>query len=151
MELAHRAVDLGSVEACADFGNWYDDGNMGLEQDKAKARLYYELAAKRGDLIARHNLGCFENNKRVESMLIPTERRRHELLAVAHWRISAAAGSKVSMEMLSKYLDFDIISKAKYEEIERAHNEACEEMQSEARERFIEFAKKNGTYNDDWC
>ena len=43
-----------------------------------------------------------------------------------------------------------MISEAEYEEIEQAHNEAYEEMQSEARDRYIEYLKDMGTYNGDW-
>ena len=145
VELTHRAADFGSAEAPEDLGCWYYNGGMGLEQDSAKARLYFELAAKRGNITARHNLGSFEHNIREDSMHNPSERRRREELAVAHWRMSAAAGSKMSMEWLMKYVKLDIISLAEYEEIERAHNEICEEMQSEERDRFIEYTKREGT------
>ena len=150
MELVRRAADLGSADALEDLGAWHCNGDMGLERDEKKAKLYFERAAMRGNLAARHNLGCFEHNTLEDSMHNPTERMRREKLAVAHWQISAAAGSKMSMELLSKCFEIDVISKAEYEEVERAHQEACEEMRSEARDRFIEYSKEEGTYNDNW-
>ena len=150
MELLRRAADLGSADALEDLGAWYYNGDMGLERDSAKARLYLELAAKRGHIIARHNLGCMEHNMQKAFMHNPIEWRRRQQLSVAHWRISAAAGSKSSMEWLKKYVESYIISKAQYEEIEQAHNEAREEMESEARNRFFEYKKENGTHDDYW-
>ena len=154
VELAHRAIDLGSADACVDLGSWYYDGGVGLGKNETKAKMYWEVAAKRGDVDARSNLGDIEHNIREQSMHNSAERKMREELAVAHWRISAAAGSKLSMKSLTEYFETGIIVKEQYEEIERAHNEACEEMKSEDRDRFIEHHKMANGYdgaNSDWC
>ena len=58
-ELYHRAGELGSAEAYCNVGNSYDWGE-GVEVDRNMARHYYELAAMRGCVTARFNLGARE-------------------------------------------------------------------------------------------
>ena len=59
LELLHRAADLGHAGAYTNIGYAYDHGE-GLEIDKEKAMDYYELAAMRGNVQARNNLGSME-------------------------------------------------------------------------------------------
>ena len=59
LELLHRAAELGYASADRSIGYAYDMGN-GVEVDKKKAYHYYELAAMKGDLGARHNLGAMD-------------------------------------------------------------------------------------------
>ena len=59
LELWHRAGELGSAEAYYNIANAYMLGR-GVERDEKKTLHYYELAAMRGQLDARHNLGCLE-------------------------------------------------------------------------------------------
>ena len=59
LELCHRAAKLGYAKAYAGIGYVYNNGR-GVEIDKKKARHYYELAAMRGDEVARYNLGNME-------------------------------------------------------------------------------------------
>jgi len=59
LELWQRAAELGHVGAYFGIGCVYYDGR-GVDEDKKKAKNYYELAAMRGDSIARHNLGFIE-------------------------------------------------------------------------------------------
>jgi len=59
LELWHRAAELGYTMAYASIGYAYDEGE-GIEVDKTKAVYYYELAAMRGNVYARHNLGNSE-------------------------------------------------------------------------------------------
>ena len=62
LELWHRAAELGYTEAYCNIGNAYAYGK-GVETDKKKATYYTELAAMRGDVYSRHNLGIEEDNE----------------------------------------------------------------------------------------
>ena len=59
LELYHRAGKLGEASAHGNIGNAYEIGR-GVEVDKRKAGFYFELAAMRGNVYARHNLGIRE-------------------------------------------------------------------------------------------
>jgi len=61
LELWHRAAELGYTSAYASIGYAYDNGD-GVEVDMKKANYYYELAAIKGVVGARHNLGLNEAN-----------------------------------------------------------------------------------------
>jgi len=61
LELWHRAAELGYTLAYASIGYAYDNRD-GVERDKKKANYYYELAAMRGVVGARYNLGLNEAN-----------------------------------------------------------------------------------------
>ena len=52
----HRAAELGLSEAYCSIGYAYDHGE-GVEVDKKKAEHYFELAAMKGHVKARDNLG----------------------------------------------------------------------------------------------
>ena len=56
LKLWHRAGELGYAKAYNNIGNAYHLG-VGVERDNKKAEHYYELAAIRGNAMARHNLG----------------------------------------------------------------------------------------------
>ena len=51
-----------------------------MEADTKKAKYYYEVAAMRGNAMARHNLGAME------------EHSGNMDRAVKHWMIAAGAG-----------------------------------------------------------
>ena len=57
-----RAGDFGHAGAYFNLGNSYDDGD-GVERDEKKAKYHYGLAALRGDVEARYNLGTFEEHE----------------------------------------------------------------------------------------
>ena len=59
LEFYHRAAELGCSEAYNNIGYLYEYGE-GAEVDKKKAAHYFELAAMRGGVYARHNLGLVE-------------------------------------------------------------------------------------------
>ena len=59
LELYHRAKELGHALSYYGIGAAYYKGN-GVERDEKKAVHYTELAAMRGVVGARHNLGCFD-------------------------------------------------------------------------------------------
>jgi len=62
LELWHRAAELGYAGAYCSIGYAYYNGN-GVEVDKKRAKHYLELAAMKGDSIARNNLGNMERRE----------------------------------------------------------------------------------------
>jgi len=62
LELYQQAGELGYAQAYCNIGYAYNNGE-GVEVDKKKGLHYYELAAMKGDVFARHNLGIREDNE----------------------------------------------------------------------------------------
>jgi len=124
LELMRRSADLGFPEAIRRLGYYVMVGELGAIQDKEKAKLYMEDAAKRGDVCARYYLGE-----------IGEFYQQHEL-ALKHYKLAAAAGDEDAMKRVWKYFPSDKLTKAELEETLRAHHAACEEMNSVDRERY---------------
>ena len=61
LELYERASELDNALAYCNIGYAYNNGK-GVEVDKKKAQYYYELAAMKGCMYSRHNLGLQEEN-----------------------------------------------------------------------------------------
>jgi len=61
LELSYRAAELGCSEAFCSIGWAYEMGQS-VEVDLKKAIRYYELAAIKGSVVARGNLGAHEDN-----------------------------------------------------------------------------------------
>jgi len=124
LELLHRAADLGFPEAIRNLGCCFLLGDLGVIRDEEKGRTYLEDAAKKGDVGARCILGDLEADC------------QHHDLAMKHFKLAAAAGDKDSTKPLWKYFSLKKLDKAELEEILRAHHAACDEMNSEERERY---------------
>jgi len=84
LELFHRAAELGQAEAYCNIGYLFEHGR-GVERDSKKAAHYYELAAMRGDVKARHNLGVSE------------EKTGNMDRAIKHYTIAAKSGHSNSL------------------------------------------------------
>ena len=123
LELLKRAADMGSGRATYNLGCVYFEGSCGVPKDKKKGVSYFEDAVKMGDVKARYNLGC----------LHATAGNFH--LAIKHFRLAAEAGSKLAVKEIWKLFSMGKLSKADLEEILRAHQAACDEMDSEDRRR----------------
>ena len=125
-----RATELGSAETCAHIGMGYGEG-IGVAVDMERAVLFQRVGALRGEIVARHNIGCteyydFGNNK----------------IAIRHWKIAAEAGYQPSLNALRKIYNADgkhpgkaFISKEYLESTYRACHEAQMEVKSEEREK----------------
>ena len=127
-----RAVELGSPGACTCVGNRYDEGD-GVAVDKERAALFERVGALRGDVVARHNIGCSEYNS-----------GNHEI-AVRHWKIAAEAGSQLSLDALRKIYNADVkmpgkefISKEEMDTVYRSGYDAQMEVKSEEREKHCD-------------
>ena len=92
LELYHRAGELGYAKAYVCIGYAYDFG-LGVEQDKSKAKYYYELAAIGGDVEGRFNLASteFQANNADRAL-------KHHLIAVG-------CGSSHSLNTIKNYVN----------------------------------------------
>ena len=128
-----RAIELGSPAACVSIGNCYDKGEIGAI-DKERAALFEEIGALRGDLKARHNIGCSEYNN-----------FGHYEVGIRHWKIAAEAGYQISLNALKVIYNADgkmpgkeFITKEYLESTYRACHEAQLDVASEEREKHRE-------------
>jgi len=121
------------------LGDTYDTGN-GVAKDPKKAERFYQQAAMQGHLQARRELGRLEHG------------RGNMERAKRHWKISAKAGHTLSMEELRVRMEKGrcmftgkpCFSKKEYDEILRIHEEARNEMRSDARERAQQVLARLG-------
>ena len=124
-ELWLKAGELGCAMGCYNLGIAYDEGGRGVTIDKKKAKYYYELAAMKGDVKARHNLGCMEGQAG----------NLHR--AMKHYMLSAGAGCKESLdEVKDGYMDGHV-TKEQYANTLREYQKSQDEMKSEAREKAL--------------
>lgn len=126
MKLYLRAGELGYTDAYNGLGNSYYNGR-GVERDAEKAKHYWELAAIGGDIIARHNLGVWEENAGNTSR------------AMKHWMISTAAGWDDSLKEIREVFLNGNATKDDFEKALRAHQASKDEMKSEQREAAARF------------
>jgi TPR repeat protein len=94
----------------------------GVERNEKKAKYYYELAAIRGNVPARYNLGISE------------EDAGNVNRAMKHWMISAAAGDDDSLKAIQQGYLAGHATKDDFEKALRAHKEAKDEMKSGQRD-----------------
>jgi len=124
-ELLLKAGELGYSDAYNNLGNNYLSGR-GVEIDKMKAKYYWELAAIKGNVNARHNIGTVERNA-----------GNYER-AMKHYIIAAKSGGKESLHNVKlAYMD-KIVTKDEYASTLRAHQQRLDEMKSVARDRAAE-------------
>ena len=134
IELLLESADLGCPGAQRQLGNYHHEGEMGLEQNKEKARKYFEKAAEGGHLLARHNLAftANENGDRVAAM--------------RHWRLSASGGYRKSMGALIECFEGGLLRHDDLAESVQAMYLARAEMKSEDRDQYIAHLKRTGEY-----
>ena len=96
-----------------------------MEINKKKAKNYYELAAMKGDVQARHNLGLIEYNA-----------GNHQR-AMKHFLIAARVGSKLSLDIVKIGYTDGHITKEEYANTLREYQKSQDEMTSEARDKAL--------------
>ena len=138
-ELLNRAADLGCVFAQSFLGQHlalnsrpqYTDywPLLAFEWHRQRGEGMLISAAKGGDVAARHTLGVLED-----------ERGNHSL-AIKHYQLAAAAGLDHSMKALWSSFHGNQLSKVDLQNALRAHQAACDEMNSEERERCQAWKK----------
>ena len=123
-EIFNQAVELGSNEAYNSIGYAYRNGS-GVERDEEKAKHYYELAAMRGDVTARFNLG--NNEMRGGNM----ER------ALKHYIIAAGCGADSLKEIHYLHLNGHA-TKEDYTQALRAYQAYLCEIKSAQRDKVVD-------------
>ena len=121
-ELLLKAGELGCAEAYFRLGYSFSNG-MGVEADKKKAKHYYEIAAMRGDVIARYNLGALES------------KAGNEQRATKHYILAARAGLPESLDKVKKGFIGGVVTKKEYESTLRAYQKSVDEMKSDTRDK----------------
>ena len=99
IELLLRAGQLGYALSYYSLGVHYRNGEC-VERDMKKAKYYTGLAAMRGSVKARHNLGHLEE-------LLDGNLSR----AIKHYSIAAGAGCDKSLEVIEQCIWMDMYQK----------------------------------------
>ena len=120
--MAHRAGKLGHATAYYNIGIAIYHGE-GVELDREKARRYYELAAMRGDVDARYNLGCMEAS--VGNMD----------KALKHWMIAIKVGMSDSLNMVKELYSEGHVPKEDYTKALRLYQAYLNEIKSDQRDK----------------
>ena len=127
-ELFLKAGELGCASGYSNLGISYDFGR-GVGVDKKKAKHYYEIAAMKGDVIARHHLGCIEGQ-------VGNHQR-----ASKHFILAARVGHTESLDLVKKGFMEGHVTKDEYESTLRAYHERQTEMKSDMRDDAAAFHK----------
>jgi len=122
LELYHRAGELGDAKAYNSVGNTYHYGR-GVEVDKEKAIHYWELAAMKGSVTARHNLGCKEG-------IVGNYNR-----ALKHFMIAARNGLTDSLEAIKQMYSKGHVTKEVYTKALQSYQEYLGEIKSVQRDK----------------
>jgi len=126
LELWHQAAELGHAESYHNIGIAYDDGD-GVEIDEEKAKHYYGLAAMRGRIFARHNIGFVEYKAG----------NMHR--ALKHFMIATTGGSKKSLETIKQFYLNGYATKDDYAKALRLYQAYVYEVKSEQRDKAAAF------------
>ena len=126
LELWHQAGELGHSEAYVCIGYFYDKGR-GVERDKKKAIYHYELAAMKGSVSARYNLGAVEQNAG------NFER------AIKHYMIATRSGSSESLEFIKKICSDGHSINGDYTKALQLYQSYLGEIKSSQRDDAAEF------------
>ena len=121
-ELMERSAELGYADALYNLSIHYRMG-VGVRADAAKARHYLILAAKKGEIMARHNLGC------------EAQEEGDYNLAFRHWFMAAAAGGDGALKAIQSGFVLGFVTKDNYAKALRAHQKARDDTWSEEREK----------------
>ena len=139
IDLLRQSAGLEYPPALARLGNYYHNGEMGLEQNEEEARKYFEEAAEGGDVVARHNVGCAAN------------KNGDPVAAMRHWRLSAAGGLMKSVEALIECcFENGLLHHGDLSETVQTFYRAKSEMKSKNRDQHIEWLKRTGKYQEEY-
>ena len=116
-----RAAELGVKEAHYNLGVLYYEGKD-VVRDRARAIRHYEAAAMLGDISARFNLGCKEEDAGSYD------------IALQHFLIAAKMGHQGSLNAVKDTFMGGHATKADYGEALRGYQSAVEEMRSPDRD-----------------
>jgi hypothetical protein len=161
-----KRVEVNDAGAIYALGNHYNNGNIGLQQDREKALELWTQAAALGSSQAHCYLGNNYNKggdlKKTKFHMEAAAMAGHEVArfnlgvivaesgnmerALKHWIISASAGHFVAMHHLRTCYENGIVSRESIDSTLTAYNNSCTEIRSEARDAYIHFfAVKGGS------
>jgi len=130
LELYNRAGELGYAGSYCSIGSAYYKGE-GVEVDYKKATHYYELAAMRGDVIARHNLGV--NEARAGNL----DR------ALKHFFVAARSGLSESLRIIKQFYTNGQATKELYTKALQSYQEYLSEVKSDQRDEAAAAREDN--------
>ena len=136
IDLLRQSAGLGFPVAHYQLGNFYQNGDRGLEQNEEEALKHWDKAAEGGYLNARHNVGCIVANS------------GDAVAAMRHFRLSASGGLRVSMAALIAYFEQGSLRHGDLAETLQAMYLARAELSSKDRKKYIEHLKKTGEYDE---
>ena len=120
---------MGDVTAHYNLSIMYHLG-QGVEKDEKKKVYHLEVAAIGGHVLARHNLGCHEeDNGRMER-------------AVKHFTIAASMGDEESMKALWELHARGLVKKENLAATLRAHQTAVDATKSAQRGETVHAARR---------
>ena len=131
LKLYLRAGELGYAAGYNKSGYVYYTG-QGVERDAKKGQYFWELAAMGGNVYARHNLGCLEDEAG------NTNR------AIKHFMIATAAGFDDSLKDIRICFKHGNVTKEDFEKALRAHKQSKDEMKSDQRREAYAAAMQEG-------
>ena len=127
-ELYLKAGEFGCAAAYCNLGYAYHAGD-GVEIDKKKSIQFYQLAAMKGDVFARYNLGATE--------LKAGDFHR----AYKHFMISARAGYTKSLDLVKHGFMNGHVTKDQYANTLREYQKSQDEMKSDTRDKAVVFLR----------
>ena len=121
LEMSICAAELGFAGAYEKIAVYYGLG-IGVEVDESKAIEFWEVAVKKGSIIAHHQL----------AMVNGTIGKIDE--SVKHLKLAACAGYQVSMDGLMKAYKFKMLPKEELTQTLRVFQASSNEMKSKDRD-----------------
>ena len=133
LELFHRAGELDCASANNNIGNAYLRGD-GVERDLKQAKHYWELAAIGGNVAARYNLGCLEEDAGNTS------------ISLKHFMIAAGCGHDLSLKVVRELYMNGHATKDDYANALRAYQKYIDGIKSPQRDEAAAFDSEQYRY-----
>ena len=131
LELFNQAGELGCALAYNSIGVAYFKGRgEGVNVDKKKSIHYLELAAMKGDMMARHNLGCSEGICHYFDR------------ALKHYMIAVKCGYTKSLNQIKKLYTSGHATKDDYTEALQSYQTYLGEIKSRQRDEAAAFSEE---------
>ena len=130
LDLYCRAAELGLAKAYREISDYYHHGDF-VEKNERRATAFLEVAAKKGHIPARHNLGADE------------ELKGNHTLAIRHYTISAEAGVQQSLDALKVYVkaNSSLLENDEFANILRKCLAAQSEMKTDQRDAWAKHVR----------